>query len=248
MRLCVYNVVSGDTLTYHLPLLIGEADTPQIGTGHVEVWSDTATAVTWPVVGGCFKALVQLQYGANNVHFRYKSETLSMVLNYEDPKIPYFVRPVYIVCSDHDGSFQGPDDQDCSQQSALKRIALATQMVQTFTAEKMREHGFGRKTFQLERDENANPICHCFKTKLTMEETHSMTGYELWAYFARELMMSDLANKQKCKWHCFMSFTRYHPPDEGTPKTHSEILSHTKGHTALGKEHLLREWTFVHLC
>ena len=61
--------------------------------------------------------------------------------------------------------------------------------------------------------------------------------YELWSYFGKELMTSPLfANKSRCKFYCFMSFTRYNlPKDAGLPKTHSDILKHTKGHTALGK-------------
>ncbi|GFS26653.1 metalloprotease [Elysia marginata] len=60
--------------------------------------------------------------------------------------------------------------------------------------------------------------------------------YELWSYFGKELMTSPLfANKSRCKFYCFMSFTRYNlPKDANLPKTHSDILKHTKGHTALG--------------
>ncbi|KAL4223299.1 hypothetical protein ACF0H5_016770 [Mactra antiquata] len=99
----------------------------------------------------------------------------------------------------------------------------------------MKEHGFGRQTFQLEVDSNYEPICNVFKSKLTLEHAHSMTGNELWTYFARELMTSsNFGKKDLCKWYCFMSFTRYQPPEGECPKTHSEILKYTKGHTALG--------------
>jgi hypothetical protein len=95
---------------------------------------------------------------------------------------------VYIICCDHDGYFQGPDDQDCSPQSAQERITLAAMLIQSFTAEKMSEHGFGKSTFQLEHNENMEPVCMIFQSKLTTEKAHSMSGDELWSYFAREFI------------------------------------------------------------
>lgn len=61
--------------------------------------------------------------------------------------------------------------------------------------------------------------------------------YELWSFFGKELMTSPMfSHKSQSKFYCFMSFTRYHlPKDEDLPKTHSDILKHTKGHTALGE-------------
>lgn len=63
-----------------------------------------------------------------------------------------------------------------------------------------------------------------------------MSGGDLWMYFAKELMSSrDIPDKEKCKWFAFISFTRYQAPEGHLPKSHSEILKCTKGHTALGK-------------
>lgn len=71
---------------------------------------------------------------------------------------------------------QGPDNTDCSVISAMKRISFGAQVIQTLTAEKMNEHGFGRQTFQVELDSENLPVCHVFKSKLTLEEAYSKTG------------------------------------------------------------------------
>lgn len=238
MRITVQNVIHREAVSVHLPLLVGEIEsTLPPDHGHLEVWNVSCPQyprTQWPVVDRTFKALVRLGIGENIIHLKFENELSTIHLIREMPCFVYFVRPVYIVCSDDDGYFQGPDGEDCSPSSALERIKLAAMMIQTFTAEKMKEHGFGRRNFQLEVDEYCDPVCHIFHSKLTVEEAHGMTGNELWTYFAKELMTSDFTKKDVCKWFCFMSFTRYFPSQGSNPKTHSEVLSQTRGHTALG--------------
>jgi len=111
-------------------------------------------------------------------------------------------------------------------------------MLQTFTAEKLNDHGFGRQTFALEADlYPKRASCLIFESKLSVGEVHKMTGTELWTYFARELMSSEISkqDRDQCKWLAFMSFTRYYvPPLTNPPSSHSEVVSLTQGHTALG--------------
>jgi len=116
-------------------------------------------------------------------------------------------------------------------------------MLQTFTAEKLNDHGFGHQTFALETDlYPKRASCHIFDSKLSVGEVHRMTGTELWTYFARELMSSESFkdDRDQCKWFAFMSFTRYCvPPSTHAPASHSEVVSLTKGHTALGMCYIL---------
>ena len=238
MRIRVYNVCHGEQISLHLPLLVGDID-QKIDDGEVEVWNSSAhenLKTKWPIIEGAFKVMVKLIPGENVICLRHLDEVLKVVLYFCYPHFKHFVRPIYIICSDDDGYFQGPPGEDCSPDSALERIKLAAMLIQTFTAEKMKEHGFGRLTFQLEVDSNFKPVCTLFRSKLRLEQAHSMTGNQLWTYFAKELMTSNLSDKEICKWYCFMSFTRYCPPSSTEPpKTHTDILRHTKGHTALGK-------------
>ncbi len=236
MAIQVSNLKSGDTITYSLPLVIGEV-VPLLAQGHIIVEClDGGGPITWPVLNGQFKALVQLVPGKNNIQFKYYESILQFTLFYKLPDFTKFIRPVYIVCEDDDGLFQGPEDEDTSAVSACNRIALGSKLLQTFIAEKIHEHGLGRKTFVLENDvDPAQPGCHVFRSCLSMEAVHSMSGTDLWMHFAKELMGSKkYRGKESCKWLAFMSFTRYKPPDGVVPRSHSEILSNTKGHTALG--------------
>lgn len=237
MKIRVYNVVHGEQIALHLPLIIGDIDC-KTDDGQIQIWNSSRkekVTTAWPVIEGAFKVLVRLIPGENIINLKHEDEILTLNLVFSYPHFKHFVRPVYIVLADDDGRFQGPDDEDCSVDSALERIKIGAMLIQTFTAEKMKEHGFGRQTFQLECDANYEPVCSVFRSKLTLEQAHSMTGNELWAHFARELMTSsNFSNKDLCKWYCFMSFTRYQPPKAESPKTHTEILKYTKGHTALG--------------
>lgn len=231
----ILNVNDGDTFCYHLPLIVGDLEL--CCQGDVTVWNSSdkkKTKIEWPVIDGKFKALIKLFSGKNSISIEWGSELLTLTLYFHLPKMRRFVRPVYIVCCDDDGQFQGPDDEDCSSEGAQERITLAAMLIQSFTAEKMSEHGFQKCTFQLEHDLNGEPVCKIFKTKLKLEEAHKLSGDELWAYFARELIEFDSPSKEYCKWFCFMSFTRYFPPENFVPKTHGDILKSTKGHTALG--------------
>ena len=238
MKIRVYNVAHGEKISLHLPLIIGDIDC-LTEDSEIIVWNSSwqeNLRATWPVVEGAFKVLVQLTPGENHINIQYRDEILKLTLVFTFPYYKHYVRPVYIVCSDDDGYFQGPDNEDCSLDSALERIKLGAMLIQTFTAEKMKEHGFGRQTFQLEIDSNFKPMCSLFRSQVTLEKAHSMSGNELWTYFARELMTSSkFTDKDNCKWYCFMSFTRYQPPvNSEPPKTHTDILRYTKGHTALG--------------
>jgi hypothetical protein len=180
---------------------------------------------------------VQLQKGENEIHLETNTDDLVFYLTYRVPPLDRFVRPVYIICSDDPlGEFQGPADTDCSIQSACNRIILGTKLLQALTAEKLQEHNFERKTFVLESDIfPSRPPCHVFRSKLRLDEASHMTGGDLWMSFAKELMSSKCFDcKDVCKWFVFMSFTRYAPPIGVLPRSHSEVLQFTKGHTALG--------------
>ena len=93
------------------------------------------------------------------------------------------MKPVYIICKNSDGSFDAPIGEGNSVESAMERIAFNARILQTFTAENLNAHGFGRKTFRLEEDENECVQVDIFKSKLEIETAHKMTGPELYEYF-----------------------------------------------------------------
>jgi len=129
MPFYIRNLSSGDVLTYSLPILIGDvrpsaAETVII----VQNKQSDAAAISWPVIDGKFKVLVDLLPGENEVELRSASDVTVFILHLIPPKLTKFVRPIYICCKDDPGEFQGPDDEDRSPSSAVRRIALAARL------------------------------------------------------------------------------------------------------------------------
>ncbi|CAN7984856.1 unnamed protein product, partial [Ixodes hexagonus] len=195
------------------------------------------SAVVWPVVRGVFKMFVSLVPGINIIHFSHGDISQDLVLRYEQPPLSFgkYVRLVYVVCQDDPdkGCFQGPPEEDCSIESALKRIALGARILQAVFAETLSAAGFESKSFRLEHRSSLNtPVVHIFRTKLVAAEACSMTAEDLWTHLAMELMDSDLRDSGNCKFLAFVSWTRYRTDVE--PTSQSEVLSHTSGHVMIG--------------
>lgn len=237
MSIQIHNLQPAEVLTYSLPLLVGDVQPPLAESSIIVCNKHNGKSTSWPVFNGNFKALVHLEPGENIIELMFYGEVVDFKLVYNVPSFNRFVRPVYIKCHDDPhGDFQGPDDEDCSAGSACRRIALGANLIQTLTAEKLAEHGFGRKTFLLEKDLDASaPSCHVFTSSLSVACALKMTGTELWFKFACELMSSKtFSQKENCKWFCFMSFTRYETQSDVTPRSHIDVLKQTKGYAALG--------------
>ena len=209
---------------------------------HVVVENTSASGSvksTWPVCEGRFKVLVELQRGVNVLRLSCGPSALSFELRWCPRPSARFVRPVYVVCEDEAAPlFDGPPDVDRGVASARLRIGLGSRLLQTATAELMARHRFTHKTFVLESDVRpAAPPCHVFRSRLTRHQTLAMSSTQLWRAIGQQLMDCDqFAEKERCKWFCFMSFTRYRlPADAPTPRSHADVLAHTTGHAALGE-------------
>ena len=137
MPLFIRNLRPGDALTYSLPILFGDVR-PSADDTVIQVHNkqSDAAATSWPVVDSKFKLLVELLPGENELELRYASDVTVFTLHLIPSKLTKFVRPIYICCKDDPGEFQGPDDQDRSPSSAVRRIALAARSVSDTCIEK----------------------------------------------------------------------------------------------------------------
>ena len=117
-------------MTYSLPILVGEIR-PSVAETVVVVLNkrSDAAAISWPVIDGKFKVLVDLLPGENEIELRSANGVTVFILHLIPSKLTKFVRPIYICCRDDPGEFQGPDDEDRSPSSAVRRIALAARLV-----------------------------------------------------------------------------------------------------------------------
>ncbi|KAG7188515.1 hypothetical protein KM043_008149 [Ampulex compressa] len=226
-NIVICNLLDGEILNYSLALIRGRAPA---ACGYIVVRGHKNTTTEWPIVGGEFRALVDLARGPNKLELEAGGYKRRFVLIHEPRTTSLRVTPVYVICSGHDGYFQGPREEDRSPESAATRIGLGARLLQTLTAEKLREAGHGRKTFQLERDLDG-PECLVMHSMLHVDKARAMKQRELWELIARELMTGPLASKDR-KYLAFLSCTRYRGAPN--PRTHEDTLARTQGHAALG--------------
>jgi len=138
MSLYIRNLSSGDVLTYSLPILVGDVRPSATETVIiVNNKQSTEPAISWPVIDGKFKVLVDLFPGENEIELRTANVVTLLTLYLIPPRLTKFVRPIYICCKDDPGEFQGPDDEDRSPSSAVRRIALSARLVSHFICVKV---------------------------------------------------------------------------------------------------------------
>eukprot|EP00794_Sanderia_malayensis_P000446 gene446-1087_t len=193
--------------------------------------------LNWPVSpSGKVKMFAPLKEGKNQILLsscQAKEIFKELHINYQPNENKRYVKPVYIICEGSDGRFQAPADVDNSIESALQRISFNATLLQTFTAENLNLHGFGRKSFRLERNQDGIVNVNTFISKLHVDKALEMTGDELYRYFKAELDKSELYDPL-CKFWAFMSFTSYRPPDDQKTFNEKKIHEYVRGHTALG--------------
>ncbi|XP_071867583.1 uncharacterized protein [Bombus fervidus] len=226
-EISITNVTDGESLCYSLALIRGRTS---MAYSFITVRNEDNQSSEWPIVSGEFRVIVELTRGPNKLELEVAGQKKGLVLIHEPRTTRLRVTPVYVVCFGHDGYFQGPQGEDQSPESATIRIGLGARLLQTLTAEKLREAGYGRKTFQLERDLGGME-CLIMHSMLDVDQARAMNQRELWKFIARELMTGPLASEDR-KYLAFLSCTRYRGAPN--PRTREDILARTQGHAALG--------------
>lgn len=215
--LAVDNLAAGETLRYPLALLRGAV--PSDAHAVLAGTSD-ASMREWPAYDGRFKALVPLAPGANDVLLAVDGVLHRVVLTYEPMENPRFVRFIYVLPAEGEGDFDAPAGEPNDVASALRRMATAADLMQTFTAEAMEAQGFGRRTFRVPRDESGAPIVETFRSSLTLEEARAMEGGDLWNHFYGEL--GRLPDRNVSIDVVVMSMTHYDPA-QGRALAHTAL-------------------------
>lgn len=186
-----------------------------------------------PMVKLKFKVICQLYQGENDIKFDFLGVKDTLRLTYREKQVDYHIRLVYVICQDHDGTFQSPPDVDNSINAAIRKISVAATVLQCVMGELLWEQRLGRKTFTLELDTHGQPIVYQHKSDLTVEQSHTIAQEKLWETVARELVTSQIGDK-KVKYLAFLSSTRYQNSKRIKPFSHAHTLAMTKGHIALG--------------
>ena len=206
----VENVAPGETVRYPLLILRGTTDGEGIIAG-----TSWKAMVRFPTAAGRFAAAVRLKPGPNFVLLQSGRGTIKLQVVYRPMATPYRVRAVLLLAKED----EEPDA------TLRERFGLALEMMQSVAAESMREAGYGRRTFALERGPDGRAVVHIVRDEATGDALRALDGNALWSRFdARLAKEFDFGVDKAC---ALMAFSRY-------DAAHRKAL----GFTALGGDGL----------
>ena len=215
------NYTDGTTIRHPVPLIRGIlADTKATSVTIVNTSSKRTTRKMRGFArNGNFKVLTQLLPGPNKLIIRANKARLALTLNYKPQTNPHIVRVFFLTDKTGNTEYQTPIRKD--QQNYRGKLGTAMLLMQTFTAERMYDLGFGRITFNLELDDAGQPIVRTLQADDLADHYHKMDGLKLWNYAAR--LIRQKHPNSNAKNLVVPAFTRFDP---NTNKTYA--------HTALG--------------
>lgn len=179
---------------------------------------------------GSFKCLIELCPGENAIKIDYCNSTTTIRINYNDsfPKQDCFpiIKLCYVICHGHDGCFQSDRNGDNTVEIGCRKIDVGIQLIQCLMAEKLKEAGFPRKTFQFS-------TCQAFQSAMTVDEAHTWSPSRIWNFLAREFVASDIRNEH-IKYVGFLACTSFTGLAKDVDYTDQDIKANTRAHIALG--------------
>lgn len=184
----VTNYQGGETLRYPVALIRGTV--ADKGLTSVEVVNGSSKRDTAKLAGqayqGKFVALTELVPGENAIVIKAGADSCKLTLQYKVQTNPYVVRLIYFTSKE--GETQLFDTlQKEEPKDFAGRMGMVALLMQTFSAEKMNDLGYGRVTFNLEFDENAKVKVHVVKGDLAKEEYQKMGRSLLWKTIRGEI-------------------------------------------------------------
>ena len=212
-----------------------------IVNGNLQVTNGDQVA-QFVIMEGQFKCIVHLRLGINTLTFLYESEghvaDASLHIERRFNASSRVLKLVYIIPKDDSGNFQSSPFEDCSVESACRRIIVGGMLMQTLTAEVLCNEGFGRMTFNLFCGKDKEPTCLVHNSNLTRQEFHTMSGEEIWNATARELLAANTIT-HSVKVLAFLSCTECKAQiDISSAAEYMYALSNTNSYVACGKGNL----------
>ena len=166
----ITNYTDGTTIDYTVPLIRGTLENQDVTEITCENLSSqkSTRVLKGSAFHGKFKVLAELVPGENELVLKAGDEEKTLKITYQRNSNPLFVRMIYHTDSTGDTTFQTPIEND--PQNFRGKFDTALKLMQTMTAEKLNDEGYGRKTFNLELDENGDVIVHVVRGKRTAAE------------------------------------------------------------------------------
>lgn len=183
----VVNHQDGSTIRYPVPLLRGVLGGESLDRMTItNTSSDRDTRRLEAVVHkGRFKGLAELVPGRNELLLAAGKHEKRFVLHYRPQTNPYVVRIIYH--TDKSGQTDYMTQLDDDPQNYAEKLDTAMKLMQTFTAERMADMGFGRVTFNLELDDRGKVIVHTVKGDHPAEHYYGMKGNQWFDHLRRSL-------------------------------------------------------------
>lgn len=218
----VENIESGETVRHSLVLLRGRL--PE-GAERLEIANLDAPAYAEPIRcllhEGKFRALVELAPGRNRLTLRAGDDTPSRAfeLSFKPQENPHYVRLVWMTDSSGDTTFAAPNDE--TPQDYENRLRTAGLLMQAFTAERMHESGYGRRTFRLERDADARVVVRTLRGPLTMAEYHAISDQGRWYGGVHRWINQE--HKDAYAKNCVVAAYTRKDPETGELRSHTAL-------------------------
>ena len=184
-RIAFANYADGTTIRYPVPLIRGTLAEKSIT--EVVIVNESSARDTRRMTGvahkGRFIALTELVPGANKLLLTAGKARRKITINYKPQTNPYLVRVFYMTDKAGNTRFQTQIAGD--PQNYKGKLATAMLLMQTFTAERMNDLGFGRVTFNLEFDKSGTVRVHTLRGEHDRAYYHTRSGNQLWGYSAQ---------------------------------------------------------------
>ncbi|MES2705524.1 MAG: metallopeptidase [Verrucomicrobiota bacterium] len=218
----VDNFKPQDLVRHSVVLIRGEVE-----AGAEKLTLRTAKGTARPVESsglvqdGKFKALLELAPGDNTIELKTEKSALpaKLRITYKPMTNPHYVRLIWLADSTGKTDYATPEDD--FPQNYEARMATAALLLQCFTAERMQELGYGRRTFRLETDRAGRVVVHTIKAPQPVEHYLEMgDGQRIWGEL-NHFINSRYSDKY-AKNLALMSFTRK-DPETGRMLAHTAL-------------------------
>jgi len=214
----VTNHESGSTVRYPVVLLKGVIE--NVAERSITVINNSsrrnARQMEGQIYKGRFKAICELVPGVNQLTLKAGATEMALVLRYQPQTNPYVVRIIYMTDSGGDTTYESPYANDPQDYAA--KLDTAMKLLQTMTAERMYDLGFGHITFNLELDPDGKVRVHTFKGALPAADYYRLNEQGWYRHVANEL--EGPFPTDKAKNVVLAAYTRM------DPKT-KKLLAHT---------------------
>lgn len=214
------NYAQSETIRHSVPLLRGELPAQAAALVVVNESSQRSTREMNGVVHkGRFVAVAELVPGENRLLLKAGLYQQRLTLNYKPQTNPHIVRMIYL--TDNSGATDYQTQRTDDPQNYADKLDVAAKLMQTFTAERLYDLGFGRVTFNLELDNQGRVKVHTLPGTRPAAEEYLLRDGDWWGRVAG--LVNEKLPDSRAKNVVIAAYTRKDP-----------VTGRVQGHTALG--------------